>query len=60
MVKILTTVISYDGAIDLIVSSNEYATNTGRVYIFYSNGNYPSAVQSAADVVIVGETSGER
>jgi hypothetical protein len=53
--------VNADGRTDLIVGAREYnpggAANTGRVYIFYGDGQIPSAANSA-DVVIVGAATG--
>jgi hypothetical protein len=43
-----------DGKIDLAVGAHGYSTSTGRVYIFYNDGAYPTAAASA-DVIIQGE-----
>jgi putative NIF3 family GTP cyclohydrolase 1 type 2 len=45
-----------DGKIDLIVGAPEYSTNTGRAYIFYSDGHLAAAATNA-DVIITGETT---
>jgi hypothetical protein len=49
-----------DGKTDLAVGAHEYNNDyTGRVYIFYNDGSYPSGAASA-DVKITGETVGDR
>jgi hypothetical protein len=45
-----------DGKTDLIVGTQLYATNTGRVYIFYNDGIYPGSADNA-DVFITGEAT---
>ena len=45
-----------DGKVDLVVSANQYSTNTGRVYVFY-NGSITTENASGADVTITGETT---
>jgi formylmethanofuran dehydrogenase subunit C len=47
-----------DGKIDLAVGASAYASNTGRVYLFYSDGSLASAA-SNADVVISGEATSD-
>jgi formylmethanofuran dehydrogenase subunit C len=44
-----------DGKTDLAVGATESSTS-GKVYIFYNNGNYTSG-SSSADVIIAGETN---
>jgi len=44
-----------DNKTDLAVSANYYSNNTGRVYVFYNDGNY-TATASSADAIITGET----
>ncbi|MEI9966625.1 MAG: FG-GAP-like repeat-containing protein [Candidatus Moraniibacteriota bacterium] len=44
-----------DGKTDLVVGANDYSANTGRTYIFYNDGSYPSDAENA-DVTITGET----
>jgi hypothetical protein len=46
-----------DGRTDLAVGGTGYATDTGRVYIFYNDGSVPTTV-ATADVIITGETTG--
>ena len=46
-----------DGKSDIVASSLNYSTSTGRVYIFHNDGSYPS-VASSADVIITGEGAG--
>lgn len=48
--------INTDGKTDLIVASTGYSTNTGRVYVFYNDGNYASRGY-AADIIITGEAT---
>ena len=43
-----------DGTTDLAVGAHYYNTSTGRVYIFYNDGAYPTGAASA-DVTITGE-----
>ncbi len=45
-----------DGRTDLAVGAWAYTSNTGRVYLFYNDGAYPSAAASA-DVIMTGETT---
>jgi hypothetical protein len=45
-----------DGRIDLAVGAPNYSTNTGRVYIFYGDGQIPSTA-ATADVTITGEAT---
>jgi hypothetical protein len=45
-----------DGRIDLAVGAYGYSTNTGRVYIFYGDGQIPSTA-ATADVTITGEAT---
>jgi len=45
-----------DGKTDLAVSSQDYATQTGRAYVFY-NGSIITENASGADIVIQGETT---
>jgi hypothetical protein len=45
-----------DGKTDLSVGAPIYSSNTGRVYIFYNDGSYPTGAASA-DVIIQGETT---
>jgi hypothetical protein len=49
---------NYDGRVDLAVGAYGYSggTGTGRAYLFYSDGSYPT-VASSADVAITGATS---
>lgn len=42
-----------DGRTDLAVGAQGYSTNTGRAFIFYNDGSYPSA-PSSADVTLTG------
>lgn len=42
-----------DGKVDLAVGATSYSTNTGRAFIFYNDGSYPSA-PSSADVTLTG------
>ncbi len=51
--------IDNDNDDDLIISSVEYNSWQGRVYIFYNDGSYATAAGSA-DVIITGETIGDR
>ncbi|MDZ4385114.1 MAG: FG-GAP-like repeat-containing protein, partial [Candidatus Moranbacteria bacterium] len=44
-----------DGRTDLIVSAPQYATYTGRAYIFYNDGSIPTSAADA-DVIITGES----
>ncbi|MEI7890709.1 MAG: FG-GAP-like repeat-containing protein [bacterium] len=43
-----------DGRMDLAINAPYYNTNTGRVYIFYNDGNF-SSLSKLADVIIDGE-----
>jgi hypothetical protein len=45
-----------DGRVDLIVSAYAYSTSTGRAYIFYNDGSFPTTA-TTADVIITGETT---
>lgn len=45
-----------DNRTDIAVGAYGYATNTGRVYIFYNDGSIPTTT-AAADVIITGETT---
>jgi FG-GAP repeat/FG-GAP-like repeat len=45
-----------DGKKDLIVGATSYLSNSGRVYIFYNDGDYSSGAASA-DVIITGSTT---
>ena len=45
-----------DGRIDLAVGADGYSTSTGRAYIFYNDGSYPTGA-SSAEVIIQGESS---
>ena len=45
-----------DGKTDLAVGAYGYSSSTGRAYIFYNDGSYPSAAASA-DIIITGETT---
>jgi formylmethanofuran dehydrogenase subunit C len=45
-----------DGKTDLAVGASGYSTNTGRAYIFYSDGHLAAAATNA-DVIITGETT---
>src|SRR3990167_1537404 len=45
-----------DGKTDLAVGARGYSTSTGRAYIFYNDGVYPSDAASA-DIIITGETT---
>jgi formylmethanofuran dehydrogenase subunit C len=45
-----------DGKTDFVVGAYEYASSTGRVYIFYNDGHLASAATNA-DVIITGEAS---
>ena len=47
-----------DGLMDLAVPATFYDTDTGRVYIFYGDGNLP-ANASSADIIITGNASGD-
>ena len=47
-----------DGRTDLAVGANQYATYTGRVYIFYNDGSIPTSAASA-DVIIDGEAEND-
>ncbi len=42
-----------DGKLDLAVGATGYSSNTGRAYVFYNDGSYPTAATSA-DVIIQG------
>jgi formylmethanofuran dehydrogenase subunit C len=46
-----------DGRIDLAVGAIGYSTETGRVYLFYGDGQIP-ATATTADAIITGEASG--
>lgn len=48
-----------DGTIDLVVGAFGYSSTTGRAYIFYNDGAYPSNATSA-DVFVDGETASDR
>ena len=52
---IITGDFNNDNIDDIVVAAPSYSSNTGRVYIFYSDGSYPSAEN--ADVIINGEAS---
>jgi len=45
-----------DGKTDLAVGADSYSSQTGRAYIFYNDGSYPSGAGSA-EVIITGEAS---
>jgi formylmethanofuran dehydrogenase subunit C len=45
-----------DGRTDLAVGAYGYSTETGRVYLFYGDGQVPSTA-ATADVIITGESS---
>ncbi|MEI7890708.1 MAG: FG-GAP-like repeat-containing protein [bacterium] len=45
-----------DGNMDLLVTDQYYSSSTGRVYIFYNDGSYPT-FNSAADLIIAGEAT---
>ncbi len=45
-----------DGKMDLVVGATGYISSTGRVYIFYNDGSYPSGA-SSADTIITGEST---
>ncbi len=45
-----------DGRTDLVVAANQHTSSTGRVYIFYNDGSFPSTVDSA-DVTLIGEAT---
>jgi FG-GAP repeat/FG-GAP-like repeat len=47
-----------DGKADLIVGARSYSSSTGRVYVFYSDGGYPSGA-SSADIVITGNATSD-
>ena len=42
-----------DGKTDLIVGASGYSSSTGRAYIFYKYGSYPSGATSAAVIISV-------
>lgn len=44
-----------DGKEDLAVGANRYGSNSGRVYIFHSDGSFPESA-SSADVMIDGQS----
>ncbi|MCW1888720.1 MAG: FG-GAP-like repeat-containing protein [Candidatus Moranbacteria bacterium] len=46
--------VNADGKVDIIAGASLYSSSTGRVYIFYNDGSYPSTTASA-DVIISGE-----
>ena len=48
-----------DGKTDLAVGAEGYTTNTGRTYLFYNDGTYPTAAGSA-DVVLTGGATGDK
>jgi hypothetical protein len=48
--------VNADGKMDLIVGASNYSSSTGRVYIFYNDGSYPTAAASA-DVIITGQAT---
>ena len=48
---------NYDGKTDLAVGAYMYSSQTGRAYIFYNDGTYPSAAADA-DIKITGDTYG--
>ena len=48
-----------DGKTDLAVGAYAYSTNTGRAYVFYNDGSYPS-IASSADAIIAGETTSNK
>jgi formylmethanofuran dehydrogenase subunit C len=45
-----------DGKIDLVVNASVYASDAGRIYIFYNDGSIPTTA-ATADVIITGEAS---
>ncbi|MCW1888719.1 MAG: FG-GAP-like repeat-containing protein, partial [Candidatus Moranbacteria bacterium] len=47
-----------DGKTDLIVGDLSHNSSTGRVYVLYNDGTYPSAMASA-DVIINGQTTSD-
>ena len=47
--------LNYDGKEDLIVGAYGYSSSTGRVYIFYNDGNIPNNA-TGADLVITGQS----
>ena len=48
-----------DNKPDLVASAEHYMSDQGRVYIYYNDGSYPSAMDSA-DVIITGESGTSR
>ncbi|MBP7811894.1 MAG: VCBS repeat-containing protein, partial [Candidatus Moranbacteria bacterium] len=46
-----------DGKTDLVVGAYRYSTQTGRTYIFYSDGSIPTTAVTA-DIILTGETTG--
>ena len=46
-----------DGRTDLVAGAPVYSANTGRAYVFYNDGSYPST-HATADIIITGESSG--
>jgi hypothetical protein len=47
-----------DGKTDLAAGANDYASGTGRAYIFYNDGSYPAAAANA-NVIITGSAMGD-
>jgi hypothetical protein len=45
-----------DGKTDLAVGGYTYSTSTGRAYVFYNDGSFPTSTASA-DMTITGETT---
>jgi hypothetical protein len=50
--------VNADGRTDLIVGGWGYSTSTGRAYIFYNDGAYPSTA-ATADVVFTGDATSD-
>ncbi|MFZ3031528.1 MAG: FG-GAP-like repeat-containing protein, partial [Candidatus Moraniibacteriota bacterium] len=48
-----------DGKTDLVVGANNYASTTGRAYIFHNDGSIPTTA-ATADVTITGEAGGDQ
>ena len=48
-----------DGKTDLAAGAEGYSTNTGRVYLFYNDGVYPTAAANA-DTILTGTSAGDK
>ena len=54
-ISLATGDVNADGRADLIVGASAYSNSTGRVYIFYNDGSYPSGA-TTADITFTGES----